>query len=100
MTVRDIQEHISELYNTELTPDLISTITDAVMGEVTDWRNRPLDKLYPIVFIDGFVVKCRLDSVVYNRTYTSFMASRWKARKKSLVYIWVKRKVLSFGYMF
>ena len=68
MTVRDIQEHISELYGTEISPDLISTITDAVMGEVTEWRNRPLDNLYPIVFIDGFVVKGRLDSVVCNRT--------------------------------
>jgi transposase-like protein len=38
------------------------------MGEVTEWRDRPLDKLYPIVFIDGFVVKGRLDSVVFNRT--------------------------------
>lgn len=68
MTVRDIQEHISELYGTAISPDLISTITDAVMGEVTEWRNRPLDNLYPIVFIDGFVVKGRLDSVVCNRT--------------------------------
>jgi putative transposase len=68
MTVRDIQDHISELYGTAISPDLISTITDAVMGEVTEWRNRPLDQLYPIVFIDGFVVKGRLDSVVCNRT--------------------------------
>lgn len=68
MTVRDIQEHVSELYGTEISPDLISSITDAVLGEVTEWRNRPLDALYPIVFIDGFVVKGRLDSVVCNRT--------------------------------
>jgi putative transposase len=68
MTVRDIQEHVSELYGTEISPDLISNITDAVLGEVTEWRNRPLDALYPIVFIDGFVVKGRLDSVVCNRT--------------------------------
>jgi putative transposase len=68
MTVRDIQEHVSELYGTDISPDLISNITDAVLGEVTEWRNRPLDALYPIVFIDGFVVKGRLDSVVCNRT--------------------------------
>ena len=68
MTVRDIQEHVSELYGTEISPDLISTITDSVLSEVTEWRNRPLDKLYPIVFIDGFVVKARLNSVVSNRT--------------------------------
>jgi len=68
MTVRDIQDHVSQLYGTDVSPDLISTITDGVLGEVTEWRNRPLDKLYPIVFIDGFVVKARLDSVVGNRT--------------------------------
>jgi putative transposase len=68
MTVRDIQEHVSELYGTDVSAALISTITDSVLGEVTEWRNRPLDKLYPIVFIDGFVVKARLDSVVGNRT--------------------------------
>lgn len=68
MTVRDIQEHVSELYGTDVSPDLISTITDGVLAEVTEWRNRPLDKLYPIVFIDGFVVKARLESIVCNRT--------------------------------
>jgi putative transposase len=68
MTVRDIQDHVSQLYGTDVSPDLISTITDSVLGEVTEWRNRPLDKLYPIVFMDGFVVKARLDSVVSNRT--------------------------------
>jgi putative transposase len=68
MTVRDIQEHVSDIYGTEISPDLISTITDAVLGEVTEWRNRPLDKIYPIAFIDGFVVKGRLDNVVCNRT--------------------------------
>lgn len=68
MTVRDIQEHVLTLYGTEVSPDLISTITDAVLSDVTEWRNRPLDKLYPIIFIDGFVVKARLDSVVCNRT--------------------------------
>jgi putative transposase len=68
MTVRDIHEHLSELYGTEISRDLISTITDAVLEDVEEWRNRPLDKVYPIVFIDGFVAKCRLDGMVSNRT--------------------------------
>ncbi len=67
MTVRDIQSHLTELYGTEISRDLISTMTDAVLEDVTEWRNRPLDKLYPIVFIDGFVAKCRLDGRVSNR---------------------------------
>lgn len=68
MTVRDIQEHLTELYGTEISRDLISKMTDAVLEDVTEWRNRPLDKVYPIVFIDGFVAKCRLDGRVSNRT--------------------------------
>jgi len=67
MTVRDIQSHLSELYGTEISRDLISTMTDGVLEEVAEWRNRPLDKVYPIVFIDGFVAKCRLDGRVSNR---------------------------------
>lgn len=68
MTVRDIQDHLQELYGTEISRDLISTITDAVLEDVKAWRSRPLDDIYPIVFIDGFVAKCRLDGRVENRT--------------------------------
>ncbi len=68
MTVRDIHDHLSELYGTEISRDLISTITDAVLEDVAEWRNRPLDKIYPIVFIDGFVAKCRLEGAVSNCT--------------------------------
>jgi len=68
MTVRDIQAHVEELYNHKISKDLVSTITDGIMDEMKEWRNRPLDELYPIIFIDGFVVKCRLDKAVSNRT--------------------------------
>lgn len=68
MTVRDIQEHLQELYGAEISRDLISTITDAVLEDVKAWRSRPLDDVYPIVFIDGFVAKCRLEGRVENRT--------------------------------
>lgn len=68
MTVRDIEIFLEELYGTSVSRDLISTITDSVLEEVVLWRNRPLDRVYPIVFIDGFVAKCRLDGRVINRT--------------------------------
>jgi len=68
MTVRDIQAHMEELYGAAISRDLISTITDSVLEDVKAWRCRPLDELYPIVFIDGFVAKCRLDGRVENRT--------------------------------
>ena len=50
MTVRDIQEHVSELYGTEISRDLISSMTDSVLEDVTEWRNRPLQSVYPIVY--------------------------------------------------
>src|SRR3982751_2600552 len=68
MTTRDIQSHLEEMYGTEVSRDLISAVTDAVLEDVKAWRNRPLEELYPIVFIDGFVAKCRLEGRVENRT--------------------------------
>ncbi len=68
MTVRDIQAHVEELYDHKISKDLVSSITDGIIDEMKEWRNRPLDALYPIIFIDGFVVKCRLDKAVSNRT--------------------------------
>ena len=68
MTVRDIESFLEELYGTKVSRDLISTVTDGVLEEVTQWRSRLLNSIYPIVYIDGFVVKCRLDGHVSNRT--------------------------------
>lgn len=68
MTVRDIESYLEELYDTTVSRDLISTITDGILEAVKSWRQRALDKVYPIVYIDGFVSKCRLDGQVSNRT--------------------------------
>ena len=66
MTVRDIRAHLRELYDVEVSPDLISRVTDAVVEELTEWQSRPLDSVYPVVFIDALMVKIR-DGVVANR---------------------------------
>lgn len=84
MTVRDIQTHLSELYGTEISRDLISGMTDAVLEDVAEWRNRPLDKVYPIVFIDGFVAKCRLDGRVCNRAVYVIYGITLEGRKDVL----------------
>lgn len=68
MTVRDIQGHLKEIYNTEVSPDLISTVTNAVLEEVTAWRNRPVERQYPIIFIDGFVAKLKAEGRIINHT--------------------------------
>lgn len=53
LPVREIQEHLTELYGLEVSPDLISTITGEVMDEVVEWQNRPLEPMYPLVFFDA-----------------------------------------------
>ena len=59
MTVREIQSHLEEMYCTEVSPTLISSVTDAVMEEVKAWQARPLDALYPIVYLDCIHAKVR-----------------------------------------
>ena len=66
MTVRDVRAHLEEIYDVDVSPDLISKVTDAVFDELQEWRNRPLDDMYPIVYIDALMVKIR-DGVVQNR---------------------------------
>jgi putative transposase len=84
MTVRDIQAHIEELYDHSISKDLVSTITDGILEEVQAWRNRPLEKLYPIVFIDGFVVNCRLNKAVCNRTVYVIFGINMEGKKDVL----------------
>ena len=59
MSVRDIRAHLEELYGLEVSPDLISRVTDAVMDEVREWRSRALDAVYPVVIFDALRVKIR-----------------------------------------
>jgi transposase-like protein len=59
MTVREIQGHLQEMYGAEVSPSLISTVTDAVMDEAKAWQGRPLEALYPIVYLDCIHVKTR-----------------------------------------
>ncbi len=66
MTVRDVQAHLEEIYGVDVSPDLISKVTDAVWDELEEWRNRPLDEMYPIVYIDALMIKIR-DGIVANR---------------------------------
>jgi putative transposase len=59
MSVRDIRGHLEELYGLEVSPDLISRVTDAVLDEVREWRSRALDAVYPVVIFDALRVKIR-----------------------------------------
>ncbi len=68
MSVRDIQAQLSELYGTEVSPDLISSVTDAVSAEVQAWQARPLTAVWPIVYLDALVIKTRDQGVVGNKS--------------------------------
>lgn len=67
LSVREIQAHLEEIYGTQVSPDLISTVTDAVLDEVRAWQARPLDALYPIVYLDALQVKIKSDGRVANK---------------------------------
>ena len=67
MTTREIQGHLQEIYGVEVSPSLISEVTDAVIEEVKAWQSRPLEPLYPILFLDALMVKMRHEGRVENR---------------------------------
>lgn len=67
MSTREIQGHLEEIYGAEVSPQLISTVTDAVAAEVAEWQSRPLEPLYPVVFFDAIRVKVRDQGTVCNK---------------------------------
>ena len=68
MTTREIAAAFKELYDADVSSALISKVTDAVMEQVVEWQNRPLDAVYPIVYLDCIVLKVRQDSRVINKS--------------------------------
>jgi putative transposase len=67
MTVREIQGFLAEMYTVDVSPDLISSVTDAVLAEITLWQSRPLEAMYAVVFFDALRVKIREDNVVRSK---------------------------------
>lgn len=67
MTVRDIQGHLKDIYNVDVSPELISTVTNGVLDMVREWQNRPLDSVYPIMYFDALRMKIRDDGRVVNK---------------------------------
>ena len=67
MTTRDIQAHLAEVYGARVSPALVSRVTDVVHEEITAWQTRPLDLVYPILYIDALVIKVRDAGVAGNK---------------------------------
>ena len=90
LTVREIQGHLEELYQIEVAPSVISTVTDAVLEEVTQWQQRPLDPVYPVVLFDCLRVKIRDEGVVRNKAvYVALGVER--AGRKDVLGLWVEQ---------
>jgi putative transposase len=90
LTVREIQGHLKEIYGTEVSPDLISRVTDAVLEEVKDWQSRPLDACYPIVFFDALRVKIRDEGLVKNKAVYVALAMDAEGHKHVLG-LWIEQ---------
>ena len=90
MTVREIQGHLEELYQVEVAPSVISTVTDAVLEEVTQWQQRPLEAVYPVVLFDCLRVKIRDEGVVRNKAvYVALGVDQ--AGRKDVLGLWIEQ---------
>jgi putative transposase len=84
MSTREIAGHLEELYGLEVSPDLISTVTDAVLDEIATWQARPLEPVYPLVFFDALRVKIRDEGLVRNKAVHIALGVRADGTKEIL----------------
>lgn len=90
MSTREIVGHLSEFYGTEVSADLVSTVTDAVLDEVATWQARPLEPLYPIVFFDALRVKVRDEGTVRNKAVYIGLGVR-RDGTKEILGLWIEQ---------
>jgi putative transposase len=88
MTTREIQGHLQEIYGIEVSPTLISNVTDAIIEEVKLWQSRPLEELYPIVYLDALMVKVRDEGHVQNKAIYVVLGVNLEGQKEVLG-LWV-----------
>ena len=88
MTVRDIQSHVQELYGADLSPALISNITEKVMESATEWQGRPLQKVYPIIFFDAIHYKVKENGKVVSKASYTCLGIDLEG-KKDVLGIWI-----------
>ena len=90
MTTRDIAETMHELYEVEVSHDLISQVTESIQQEVTNWQSRPLSEVYPVLFMDGLVVPVRCDGKIIKHTIYLALAINLEG-KKELLGLWISK---------
>ncbi len=90
MTVRDIRDHLEDIYRVDVSTDLISTVTDGIMEVVKEWQNRPLEPVYPIVYFDALRMKIRHEGRVVNKAVYLAIGVRMDGIKDVLG-IWIEK---------
>jgi len=90
MSIREIQGHLRQLYGLDVSPDLISTVTDEVLSEVEQWQQRPLEPMYPIVYFDALRLKIRDEGSVRNKAVYLALGIRADGRKEVLG-LWIEQ---------
>jgi putative transposase len=90
MSTREIQGHLRDLYGIEVSPDLVSAVTDAVLEEVAEWQNRPLEALYPLIFFDAIRIKVRDEGTVRNKAVYVALGVRADGTKEILG-LWIEQ---------
>src|SRR6187549_876473 len=90
MSVREIRGHLEELYGIDVSPDLISAVTDAVLDEVAEWQGRPLEACYPLVFFDAIRVKIRDEGFVRNKAVYIALAILADG-SKAILGLWIEQ---------
>jgi putative transposase len=90
LTTREIQGHVRELYGLEISPDLVSTVTDSVIDEVKAWQSRPLETIYALVYFDALRVKIRDEGMVRNKALYLAIGIRCSGHKEILG-LWIEQ---------
>ena len=88
MSQRDIEDSLRDIYGSEISQGMISKITDRILPEVNEWQNRPLDRIYPVVFFDGIVFNSRKDNKIITKCVYSVLGINMEGQKEILG-IWI-----------
>jgi putative transposase len=88
LSTRDIEKHMQDIYGIDVSPTMVSKITDKILPMITEWQSRPLDRIYPIVFLDAIHFKVRQDSRIVNKAAYSVLGINLEGHKEILG-IWV-----------
>ena len=90
MSTREIQGHLKEIYQIEVSPEFISSVTDSVMEDVRQWQNRPLDSVYPILYLDALMVKVKDQGHIINKAVYLAIGITMEGRKEILG-MWIEK---------